>query len=57
MTRLSGSAVALLRRAGLRPEGPVTWMEPPPTRHPGIYVVELRLPLSVAPLDRGAIAR
>lgn len=56
MTRPSGSAVALLRRAGLQPKGPVAWMEPPPTRHPGIYVVELRAPLPVAPLDARAIA-
>ena len=32
-------------------------MEPSPTRHPGIYVVELRAPLPVAPLDPGAITR
>jgi hypothetical protein len=57
MTRPSGSAVALLRRAGLRAAGPVRWGEPSPTRPPGIYVVELPRPLTVAPLDPAIIAR
>jgi hypothetical protein len=57
MTRPSGSAAALLRRAGLQPEGPVTWGTPPPTRAPGIYVVELPAPLARAPLDPAVIAR
>jgi hypothetical protein len=32
-------------------------MESSPTRDPGIYLVELRAPLPVAPVDLGAIAR
>jgi hypothetical protein len=45
----------LIRRAGLRPEGPVPWGDPPSTRAPGIYLVELPAPLPAAPLDPKAI--
>jgi hypothetical protein len=57
MTLPSGSAVALLRRAGIRPEGSVPWGSPPPTRLPGVYMVELSAPMAIAPLDTAAIAR
>jgi hypothetical protein len=57
MTRPSGSAIALLRRFGLRAAGPVRWGEPPLTRAPGIYIVELPGKLPVAPLDPTVIAR
>lgn len=56
IARPSGAAVSLLRRAGLRPEGPVPWGSPPATRAPGIYVLELPAPRPAAPLDISAIA-
>ena len=55
MTRPSGGAAALLRRAGLRPEGPVPWATPAMTRAPGIYIVELPAALEVAPIALGAV--
>jgi hypothetical protein len=56
MARPSGAAALLLRRAGLRPEGPVPWGSPPNTRAPGVYLVELPNPLPAAPLASKAIA-
>ena len=50
MTRPSGSAAAMLRRAGLSPEGPAPWGTPALTRRPGIYIVELPAALEVAPV-------
>lgn len=50
-TRRSGRAAALIRRAGLRPEGPIAWGSPALARSPGIYIVELPECLPVAPID------
>lgn len=56
MARPLGSAAALLRRGGLRPEGPVPWGYPPTTKSPGVYVVALRGPRASPPLDVRAVA-
>lgn len=55
MTRPGGGAAALLRRVGLRPEGPVPWGTPALTRAPGIYVVELPTTLEAAPIAPNAV--
>lgn len=51
------SAASLIRAAGLRLEGPVTWGGPVPSAVPGVYVIETPAPLEGAPLDDEAIAR
>ena len=48
--------MALLRRAGWHPEGPVAWGGAAVTRSPGIYIIELAKALPAAPLDVRAIA-
>lgn len=55
MTRPSGGAAAMLRRVGLRPEGPVPWGTPALTRAPGIYIVELPAALEAAPIAFSAV--
>ena len=55
MSLPSGGAAAMLRRAGLQPEGPVPWGTPALTRVPGVYIVELPAPLGAAPIATGAV--
>jgi len=55
VTRPSGAPAALLRRAGLQPEGPVLWGSPALTRKPGIYIVELPAAREVAPIALNAV--
>lgn len=45
----------MLRRVGLRPEGPVPWGTPALTHAPGVYVVELPSALEVAPIAPSAV--
>lgn len=45
----------MLRRVGLRPEGPVPWGSPALTRAPGIYIVELPTALEAAPVALSAV--
>ena len=45
----------MLRRVGLRPQGPVPWGKPALTRAPGIYVVELPAAIEVAPIALSAV--
>jgi hypothetical protein len=51
----SGAPAALLRRAGLQPEGPVLWGSPAPTRKSGIYIVERPAARKVAPIALNAV--
>jgi transcription elongation factor GreA len=49
---MSGARAAdLIRDIGLMADGPVRWGRPAPARGPGIYVVELALPLASAPIE------
>ena len=45
------TAAALLREVGLLADGPVTWGRPVHATGPGVYLVELPVPLESAPLD------
>ena len=45
----------MLRRVGLKPEGPVAWGCPALTRAPGIYIVEVSAALGVAPIALSAV--
>ena len=47
----SVGAADLIRSTGLLADGPVRWGTPPPSRKPGIYVVELGAPRPSAPLE------
>jgi hypothetical protein len=44
-------AADLVRDVGLMADGPVRWGRPAPARGPGIYLVELALPLASAPIE------
>ena len=44
-------AADLIRDVGLMADGPVRWGRPAPARGPGIYLVELALPLASAPIE------
>ncbi len=44
-------AADLIRDVGLMADGPVRWGKPAPARGPGIYLVELALPLATAPTE------
>jgi transcription elongation factor GreA len=49
---VSGARAAdLIRDIGLMADGPVRWGRPAPARGPGIYLVELALPLASAPTE------
>ncbi len=49
--RTALGAADLIRSTGLLADGPVRWGTPPPSRKPGIYVVELGEPRPTAPLE------
>jgi transcription elongation factor GreA len=44
-------AADLIRDVGLMADGPVRWGRPAPARGPGIYLVELAVPLASAPIE------
>jgi transcription elongation factor GreA len=53
----SGRAADLIRDVGLLADGPVRWGRPVPARGPGIYVVELALPLPAAPVELNRVGK
>lgn len=50
-------AADLIRDVGLMADGPVRWGRPAPARGPGIYLVELALPLATAPIELTKIGK
>jgi transcription elongation factor GreA len=49
---MSGPGAAdLLRSTGLMADGPVVWGRPVPVRSPGVFVIELPVPLATAPIE------
>jgi transcription elongation factor GreA len=55
VSRPGRGAADLLRAVGLLADGPVTWGRPVADRGPGLYLVELASPPTLAPLDIGRI--
>jgi transcription elongation factor GreA len=53
----SSRAADLIRDVGLLADGPVRWGRPAPARGPGIYVVELALPLPAAPIELNRVGK
>jgi hypothetical protein len=51
------SAADLIRSVGLLADGPVRWGQPVPARRPGIYLVELGVPLPTAPLELALVGK
>jgi transcription elongation factor GreA len=55
---MSGARAAdLIRDVGLMADGPVRWGRPAPARGPGIYLVELALPLAAAPIELAKVGK
>jgi transcription elongation factor GreA len=50
-------AADLLRSVGLLADGPATWGAPVRSNRPGVYIVELAVPLTAAPIDFNAVGR
>jgi transcription elongation factor GreA len=53
----SGRAADLIRDVGLLADGPVRWGRPVAARGPGIYIVELALPLPAAPIELNRVGK
>jgi transcription elongation factor GreA len=55
--RKGPGAADLLRSVGLLADGPATWGAPVRSNRPGVYIVELAVPLTAAPIDFNAVGR